>query len=188
MPRYNAPELLQSDSVITKINPRKCDVWALGLLCWEIHRQGLRYFEDSHIQGLIPQSPTLCELGDYESKPLDPRYRLSEASSQVLLSMSFVLAEEASKWVDRELKIHNGWSHFDKLLLKGIFKGTLKSDASQRTENVSRLPLVHLKRQIRKGPAYLYWLTFPSNPHQKAIILEESASQTEWSIMVCMHR
>ncbi|KAF2806412.1 kinase-like protein, partial [Mytilinidion resinicola] len=42
---YNAPEVQQSrHSNSPTLNFRKCDMWSLGLLCWEVFRDGNPYF------------------------------------------------------------------------------------------------------------------------------------------------
>ena len=153
MLRYNAPEVLQRDNGDSgQVDSRKCDIWALGLLCWETHRQGMRYYEDEQIRRLLAQCRPHIGAEAHRDPVINPYCGSSEISSQALHSISYLLASEARDWVDRELKSewwHSSafsdlaWSQFDKLLLKGIFKRTLEADPSRRIDDISRLPLIH---------------------------------------------
>jgi serine/threonine protein kinase len=51
---YNAPEIAKSHGLeYESLNFRKCDVWALGLLCWEALDNGSPYYKSTRIQDLI---------------------------------------------------------------------------------------------------------------------------------------
>ena len=146
--RYNPPEILRSYGKDELISARKCDIWALGLLCWETLRQGQHYYDDDKVKSIITQSYASQDSQNQASRGLESHQDSGNTSSRALLGISHLLAQEAYKWIDRDLDKDAEWPHFDKLLLRGIFKNTLKVDASQRIENVSRLPLVHGDRSV----------------------------------------
>lgn len=126
------------------IAPRKCDMWALGLLCWEVHKLGARYYEDSAIQELLSLAePQEFSIGTASDGPGSTNVESTEVLCQKLRSISAFLVMEACNWVDKVLIRDKSWQHFDRILLKGVFKNTLQADLPQRMENVSRLPLIH---------------------------------------------
>jgi hypothetical protein len=50
----NAPEIAKSHGLeYESLNFRKCDIWALGLLCWEALDNGSPYCQSTRIQYLI---------------------------------------------------------------------------------------------------------------------------------------
>ena len=94
------------------------------------------------------QSRVLNEFDLHENNAYDLQQAPKHTLSQIVLSAGYVLAEEAHKWIDQELKSNSEWSHFDRILWKGIFKKTLHVDTSKRVEDVSHLPLLYRGRLV----------------------------------------
>ena len=72
---YNAPELYTWDGS-SPIDLFKCDIWAFGLLVWEIFLRGKYYFDS-----LLPSSA--CARSDQNFGPIDPIILLTTAKSSV---------------------------------------------------------------------------------------------------------
>ena len=57
---YEPPETHSASSGSILIDFRKCDLWALGLACWELVAGGTPYYEDERIQAaLVVSSPDI---------------------------------------------------------------------------------------------------------------------------------
>lgn len=56
--RYEPPETHSASSVSFPTDFRKCDLWALGLACWELVAGGKPYYEDARIQAALVASST----------------------------------------------------------------------------------------------------------------------------------
>ena len=138
---------MESNTITGKIEVRKCDMWALGLLCWEIHRKGTRYYEDRAIQELLSSAePQDVSIGTASDGPRSANMESTKVLCQKLRNISAFVAMEACHWVDKVPILDKSWQHFDRILLKGVLKNTLCADPSRRMENVSRLPLIHGKK------------------------------------------
>lgn len=128
---------------MAEVNPRKCDVWALGLLCWEVHRGGQHYFQDPSIKELLSRAdPQAYIPNDGGEGPSSLDQESAKVLSQKLLNISHQLVAAAENWVDQALS----WTQFDRAILKGVFRNTLKASPSKRLENIARLPLIQSTR------------------------------------------
>ena len=147
MSRYNPPEVIHHRATSVYICPRKCDVWALGLLCWEIYRDGVRYYKNSHIERLLsnPESEGLwSNSGDGDSLDLDQAS--SKTLCEQLFDISHCIIMEAQSWISHLSNHDSTWQHLDSILLKEVFERTLQTDLSKRLENVARLLSVYGQR------------------------------------------
>ena len=102
---------------------------------------------------LSKTEPQSASLNGNSGGPCSLDQESARVLSQKLFNISSLVVEEAQSWVDRVLATDREWSRFDRILLKGVFKNTLQVDQSARTDNLSRLPLVHGKRYVRQRRA-----------------------------------
>ena len=56
---YEPPETHLASSGSPPTDFRKCDLWALGLTCWELVAGGTPYYEDARIQAALVVSPDI---------------------------------------------------------------------------------------------------------------------------------
>ncbi|KAL9118274.1 MAG: hypothetical protein Q9187_005183, partial [Circinaria calcarea] len=138
---YNPPEVVQHDTTVADVHPRKCDAWALGLLCWEVHKCGARYYDDEYMRELLsktePQSTSTSTNSDGH-RNLDRES--AEVLSKKLFNIGSLIAKEAHCWVDRVLIKDPEWPHFDRILLKGVFRNTLEVKLFLE-DNISQIPM-----------------------------------------------
>ena len=145
--RYNPPEVIHHRATSVYICPRKCDIWALGLLCWEIYRDGVSYYKDSHIEKLLSSSESedlWCSSGDGDSLDLDQASR--KTLCEQLFDISQYIIMEAQSWLSQISNHNSTWQRLDSILLEEVFERTLQTDLSKRLENVARLLLVYGQR------------------------------------------
>jgi serine/threonine protein kinase len=141
IPRYLAPELQGSAGKLGKVEFLRCDVWALGLLCWEVLRNGYRYYELDSIQALFLKSGRNCSSGGDLSASREPETQMSNGSLQErMFTLCPDLARLAQLSVD-ELRIYANCS-LRKNMVKGILRNTLQVDPQRRPHDLSRLPFI----------------------------------------------
>ena len=137
---YNAPEILgEQRHTRDNVNFRKCDVWSLGLLCWEVLIDGHAYYHNSDVQqGIISQQRSASHSTTSSS------YNPSQASSASILEELIIIApqlvdiacQDVSKRVDGMLSSRE----IDRLLF--LFRKCLQSDPEKRLVDIPLLPLL----------------------------------------------
>jgi serine/threonine protein kinase len=157
--RYNAPEVfMQDQSAIHSSRLHQCDIWAYGLLVWEIFLHGAAYFNPAWRK--------------------DPKF----AASDALGASSAYISETIQSFVPDENKFevyrHDCFGHFDMRftgelgiafmeqiddpthILKGaqmvnVIKETLAYEPSQRASDMSSLKIFNEGYVIPQPPATL---------------------------------
>lgn len=124
--RYLPPELRYGSS-LKSIEFFRCDVWALGLLCWEVVWDGTPYF-------CLPEVSSLCPWNESS-----PSKRSSDAIGHIF-DLCPALAEAAARSIDRLLPCDFG--PFQKQFIKGILRKTLHVDPLKRPHDLSELPFI----------------------------------------------
>ncbi|PVH93643.1 hypothetical protein DM02DRAFT_502175, partial [Periconia macrospinosa] len=120
--RYNAPEVFnQKLKPIPRMELKKCDVWAFGLLAWEVLLDGAFYL--NHVAG-----QTNMALDDSAQKNFEP--------GQVLLSAI------SSAQV--------GTDDIQRAIFRNLLKSTLEADPSLRVSELNSLPIMSKWRQVNK--------------------------------------
>ncbi|KAL3421518.1 hypothetical protein PVAG01_07963, partial [Phlyctema vagabunda] len=143
---YNAPEILKDrGSNWTSMNLRKCDIWALGLLCWEALDNGMPFYKSPRILDLIAFVKTDSNSSSLNSASAgNATNSASRASSDsVLEGLTLVadrLQETALQFLESDtVKDLLGFESFK---LKDLFKATLEIDPEKRIADIPRLPIL----------------------------------------------
>lgn len=148
--RYNAPEVSkQKDNPIDRANLHKCDIWAYGLLVWELLADGSIYFKkswrhdpafarstvdslsglsqtDSHASGVAS--------GEWTEDSIQPEDEgvLGKFDTRHLRNL-------AKQFLNSHLPSS---SSFEKSYLRPLFDRTLQEDPAARLSDLTRLPIV----------------------------------------------
>ncbi|KAF2016798.1 kinase-like protein [Aaosphaeria arxii CBS 175.79] len=127
-PWYLAPELRQGTS-LKSVEFLACDIWALGLLCWEVVRDGVRYFRLPEISALLGHS----ELFEESSLSADTLGRIFDLCP--------ALAEAATTSI-YEPPYNSEFRPFQQQFINGILRKTLQVDPSKRQRDITKLPFI----------------------------------------------
>ena len=126
---YLAPELYATEK--HSIEPRKCDMWALGLLIWECLAGGKRYLDMPPIKEArsnISLAPSQCQIL--------PRSSLEQTAFELCMHLARIATDFARTSL-HELFITNRHCVF------AILHKTLQVEVSQRCDDVSKLPFAY---------------------------------------------
>jgi serine/threonine protein kinase len=141
---YNAPEvLLRSDGGREDLNFRKCDVWSLGLLCWETLDDGRPYYNSSEVQSSLQSSQSKSGSGSASTQSH------SASSSQIgLFDELGTIAPQLLKIACDEVtnKVDQLLSPRETSRLETLLKLCLAFDPQDRVAEVSSLPILARKR------------------------------------------
>ncbi|KAI8629844.1 hypothetical protein F5Y19DRAFT_61701 [Xylariaceae sp. FL1651] len=125
---YLAPELRHGRTLKT-VEFLRCDVWALGLLCWEALWDGTQYFRLPVVEAIKGWPKSVGEI----VKSFDIQGQIAD------LCPAF--AETAAKSID-ELSLLCEFRSFQKQMIKGILRQTLQPDPAKRPYQLSTLPFI----------------------------------------------
>jgi serine/threonine protein kinase len=146
---YNAPEIVRNHGQdYKKLNFRKCDVWALGLPCWEALENGSPYYKSARIQNLIAftktdSRSTSDHSADASKGSTSTSKRTASTTESILGSLSMLsdrLQEVVMDFLDSET-VGDLYS-FEKGKLRMLFRATLDVDPDQRVADIPMLPLL----------------------------------------------
>jgi serine/threonine protein kinase len=139
---YNAPEILDRDRAAREhINFRKCDIWSLGLSCWEILIDGGAYYHTTDVEDCILSSSKRSD--SYPTPP--PSNPPSQASSASLVDE---LVKITPQLIDISCRQISGITN-DTLTtretsrLHQLFKQCLEPDPARRLADIPLLPFFH---------------------------------------------
>ena len=112
---------------------------------------GARYYDDEYMRELLSNTePQSTSTNSNSGGPRNLDQESAKVLSKKLFNIGSMIVKEAQRWVDRVLAKDPEWPHFDRILLKGVFKNTLEVDPSSRLDNVARLPLIHGERYVEQ--------------------------------------
>ena len=94
--RYQAPELQQNAENLDVVEFLRCDIWALGLLCWETVCGGQPYYLTPDVEALKSQVLSL-----YSAKANDDTRSVQASDQGDSFALCPVLAEFAIRSIDR---------------------------------------------------------------------------------------
>lgn len=147
---YNAPEISRSHSGDKRsLNFRKCDVWALGLLCWEALDHGSPYYKTPRIQELIhfaksDSRDTSSNAATSSKSSGKTASRGTTSSAENLLERLSTIAERLQEvvldFLDSEAVID--LYSYEKNKLRELFQATLDIDPDRRVADIPMLPLL----------------------------------------------
>lgn len=167
---YNAPEIARCHgSDYKSLNFRKCDVWALGLLCWEALDNGSPYYKSERIQELIALNKTDSRSGWHSSeapsqsstavgnnstsatKTSTSASKGSSGTSRGTASTAESILHSLSTLSDRlqsvaldflDSEAVGDLYSFEKGKLRELFQATLDVDPEKRVADIPMLPLL----------------------------------------------
>ena len=158
---YKPPELSQPEEYLSTLDVRKCDLWTLGLVCWEILAGGIPYYEDPNVAaamsllqpedlGLIPSGSSLTSDG-----------RRGESLQKSVNAISGQLKDLAKAYVDTYTKPG------DRLRIScaQLFDNLFQVDASAR--NPRALPFATQTRNANTAP--------------REQLVQRTATEKQWS-------
>jgi serine/threonine protein kinase len=143
---YNAPEISRVHGLdYDSLNFRKCDVWALGLLCWEALDHGSPYYRSARIQDLvsITKPDSRVPTNDSPSTSKGTSRGTASTTESILESLSIIagrLQEVALDFLESET-VGDLYS-FEKGKLRELFQATLDVNPDQRVADIPLLPLL----------------------------------------------
>ena len=154
--RYNAPEISRDDEINwSEIDFFKCDVWALGLLCWEAIQGGKHYYENTKLLQLLSQmegsSISSSSHGSNSAGPHSSHLKV-KSLLQNLTTIQPFLGDLAREYTETSLRLHLG--RYSIRLLRLLFCQTLQSNPLDRVGDVSRLSLIPGVRFVRACSSY----------------------------------
>jgi ankyrin repeat protein len=148
--RYNAPEVSkQKVTPIDRANLHKCDIWAYGLLVWELLAGGSIYFKKSWRHDPAFARSTIDSLsglsrtdshasgvtsGEWTEDSIQPEDEgvLGKFDTRHLRNL-------AKQFVNSHLPPS---SSFEKSYLRPLFDRTLQEDPAERLSDLTRLPII----------------------------------------------
>jgi serine/threonine protein kinase len=139
---YNAPELLGERHARNNLNFRKCDVWSLGLLCWEVLLDGHAYYHSSDVQNTILSSQQRSTISQPTSSSINPSMASSTAS---LLEELGIIAPQLATIACHEvaLKVQGALTDRETDRLRFLFDRCLETDPEKRLADLPLLPLLN---------------------------------------------
>ena len=144
---YNPPEVYKPESETCVIDVRKCDLWTLGLACWETLANGRPYYEDTGVQEAMSIFNSLgsdsnvsgTTLGSHESGGIESKLKkIYQIGSQ--------LSSIGLKFVD-EVLCHELDSRHRRMCLQ-LFDDLLCEDPKKRSAKSIHLPLFYKYRCV----------------------------------------
>lgn len=143
---YNAPEISKCKTAgYENLNFRKCDVWALGLLCWEALDNGASYYKSPRIQELIAFSKT-----DSRSASVNSESTSKVTTESILENLVFVAAklQDVTRQFLYSDTVKDLYS-FDRTKAQELFQATLEADPDKRVADIPMLPLLLKSKYVR---------------------------------------
>lgn len=142
---YNAPEVSATDERLEKsLDFRKCDIWSLGLLCWEVLRDGQEFYTHPEIQKVVTStaselrsSNTLVETSGLTSAKTSSQFSNSTLVAELETAASTfagLACEEANDLAASELS----YSTTEKLMK--LFRLSLCAYPEDRVADIAFLP------------------------------------------------
>jgi ankyrin repeat protein len=132
---YNAPEVQRSrHSLDTPINFRKCDVWSLGLLCWEVFRDGNPYYHCDEVYKRIDSA-----RGTSGASSTTSVHTMSSTELEELVRSCSEFAELAA--ADTKLAVNLRLDHGQISKLEDVYNKTLVVDPEKRVADIPFMPL-----------------------------------------------
>jgi serine/threonine protein kinase len=153
---YNAPEISKAHGAdYISLNFRKCDVWALGLLCWESLDNGSPYYKSERMQELIAlhktdsRSASLNSAGQSKgsagtSKTSGERSKGTASTTESILGSLPLLADrlqEAALDFLQSGAVEDLYSS-EKGKIRKLFRATLDVEPDKRVADIPMLPLL----------------------------------------------
>lgn len=138
---YHPPEITTRDRLHwNSIDLIKCDVWALGLLCWEIMRGGTPFYEDRLISELLVESDLAHSHSPLGGLTTPNSY--SPTAKAVLKNLATIqphLRFIARQFITNRVRVDI--PEFSRHMLIKHLDSTLESNPRLRPGDISSLPL-----------------------------------------------
>lgn len=143
---YNAPEISSTDGRFDKaLDFRKCDIWSLGLLCWEVLRDGREFYTHPEIQEVVTStasalrsSNTLVATSGSTSAETSGQFLTSTLVAELVTAASTfarLACEEANDLVTFKLSPRTTQKLMD------TFRLSLCACPEERVADIAFLPL-----------------------------------------------
>lgn len=146
-PSYNAPEVVkQKQTPIEMENLHKCDIWAYGLLVWEVLANGEIYFKrkwrhDPNYARTARETLSGTTLGDSKSPTTDEANQEESIQPEEEGAMGTFDPKHLSQLAIQFVKTLT-FPSFEKGCFGPLFNLTLQEDPAARLSDLNRLPVV----------------------------------------------
>ena len=145
---YTPPETCFSDSRYSALDIRKCDLWALGLACWEILANGVPYYETTIVQEALSSTTPATTSLELSGTTLrsdgyrDDEYRLSDLEKvyQVSSQLSLLVQRYIETSID-EIRLGTDQQRMS----TSFFNDLLNPDPFKRSAQAFHLSLFYNK-------------------------------------------
>lgn len=142
---YNAPEILdKGHKTRENINFRKCDVWSLGLACWEILIDGKAYYHTADVEDSILTSQKRSAPNPTPPPSNPPSQGSSSALVEELVHITPQLAGISCKEIMG--RISDTLTPREIRRLHFLFNACLEPDATKRLADIPQLPFFQGQR------------------------------------------
>ena len=141
---YAPPETYLPDEKNLAVDIRKCDLWALGLACWELLANGVPYYESTIVQQALLTTISATTSLELSGPTLRSDGTSTETKSRHLYAISGQMSSLVEKFLEADAS-----STYDQLtpdqltLCKSFFRALLEPDPMTRSALVIHLPLFY---------------------------------------------
>lgn len=142
---YAPPETYISDERNLAVDIRKCDLWALGLACWEILADGIPYYETTIVkQALLTTVNSTTMSPDISGTTLRSDGILADLKSTQFNAISGQISSLVEQYLRAETsRIYFHLSPNQQQMCKSFFQALLDPNPIARSALVIHLPLFY---------------------------------------------
>ncbi len=145
--RYLAPELFAQKRTDVVVDPTKCDIWALGLLCWEACIEGERYWKDSTVKALLDSFEQQTAALDRHLTKIDDGREELFLSEEKFFSIAEQILPAALAQVSTTFH-SECLDFFLRKFVRGMLCATLQFDPKKRKADADALPIKVFARDM----------------------------------------
>ena len=140
---YAPPETYIPDARSQAVDIRKCDLWALGLACWETLARGVPYYEIAVVQEALSTTISATASSELSGTTLRSEEYTAMGSKLRDLKKLYELNSQLSSLARRFLETSMFEFPDQQEMSNSLFNGLLNPDPFKRSALVIHLPLFY---------------------------------------------